>query len=129
MTVQHGLGVQSGCCRSAQRVRGDHGTGIVFAAVNAIRIRGDRIDAFDAIKGKGVDSIVCVSVNDAFVMDSWGQDKNAEALQIVPGEPLAQLRRLRFAHGQPLSTRILGRHRLDVLHRIQRTEQISERPF
>ncbi len=31
----------------------------------------------DAIKAKGVDDIVCVSVNDAFVMDSWGNDKNA----------------------------------------------------
>ncbi len=37
----------------------------------------------DAIKAKGVDSIVCVAVNDAFVMDSWGADKNAEALVMV----------------------------------------------
>ena len=37
----------------------------------------------DAIKGKGVDSIVCISVNDAFVMDSWGADKNAEELLMV----------------------------------------------
>ncbi len=37
----------------------------------------------DAIKAKGVDSIVCLSVNDAFVMDSWGEDKNAEALLMV----------------------------------------------
>ncbi len=37
----------------------------------------------DAIKAKGVDSIVCVAVNDAFVMDSWGADKNAEALIMV----------------------------------------------
>lgn len=34
----------------------------------------------DKIKAKGVDSIVCVSVNDAFVMDAWGKDKNAEEL-------------------------------------------------
>ena len=37
----------------------------------------------DAIKAKGVDSIVCLSVNDAFVMDSWGKDKNAEELLMV----------------------------------------------
>ena len=37
----------------------------------------------DAIKGKGVDSIVCLSVNDAFVMDAWGQNANAEELLMV----------------------------------------------
>jgi peroxiredoxin len=37
----------------------------------------------DAIKAKGVDDIVCVSVNDAFVMDSWGNDKNADELLMV----------------------------------------------
>ena len=30
-----------------------------------------------AIKAKGVDSIVCMSVNDAFVMDAWGKAQNA----------------------------------------------------
>jgi peroxiredoxin len=34
----------------------------------------------DKIKAKGVDSIVCLSVNDAFVMSAWGADKNAEEL-------------------------------------------------
>ncbi len=37
----------------------------------------------DAIKAKGVDDIVCVSVNDAFVMDSWGKDKNADQITMV----------------------------------------------
>ena len=37
----------------------------------------------DAIKGKGVDSIICLSVNDAFVMGAWGDSANAEELQMV----------------------------------------------
>lgn len=37
----------------------------------------------DKIKDKGIDTIACLSVNDAFVMDSWGKDKNAEDLLMV----------------------------------------------
>ncbi|MEE4384679.1 MAG: peroxiredoxin [Pseudomonadales bacterium] len=37
----------------------------------------------DAIKAKGVDAIVCLSVNDAFVMDAWGKGANAEELLMV----------------------------------------------
>ena len=31
----------------------------------------------DEILDKGVDAIVCLSVNDAFVMDAWGRQQNA----------------------------------------------------
>lgn len=37
----------------------------------------------DKIKAKGVDTIACMSVNDAFVMDAWFQDKNAEELLML----------------------------------------------
>ena len=30
------------------------------------------------IKGKGIDSIVCLSVNDAFVMGAWGKDQKTD---------------------------------------------------
>ncbi len=31
----------------------------------------------DEIKGKGVDTVACMSVNDAFVMGAWGDQQNA----------------------------------------------------
>ena len=34
--------------------------------------------ASDDLFAKGVDRIVCLSVNDAFVMDAWGQQHNVE---------------------------------------------------
>lgn len=37
----------------------------------------------DKIKAKGVDTIACMSVNDAFVMDCWGKEKNAEELLML----------------------------------------------
>ena len=30
----------------------------------------------DALKAKGIDTIVCLAVNDAFVMGAWGKDQN-----------------------------------------------------
>ena len=32
----------------------------------------------DALKEKGIDRIICLSVNDAFVMDAWGKQHNAD---------------------------------------------------
>lgn len=35
------------------------------------------VEKADAFGVKGVDKIVCMSVNDAFVMEAWGKDQNA----------------------------------------------------
>ena len=37
----------------------------------------------DKIKAKGVDTIACVAVNDAFVMDAWGKSQNADELLML----------------------------------------------
>tara|TARA_R110002072_G_scaffold301164_1_gene480184 strand:+ start:44694 stop:45173 length:480 start_codon:yes stop_codon:yes gene_type:complete len=37
----------------------------------------------DKIKAKGVDTIACVAVNDAFVMSAWGKSQNAEEIMML----------------------------------------------
>ena len=32
----------------------------------------------DAIKGKGVDAVACIAVNDAFVMGAWGKEQKTD---------------------------------------------------
>jgi peroxiredoxin len=42
------------------------------------------VENADAIKKKGFDSIVCLSVNDAFVMDAWGKaQKTGDKVKMV----------------------------------------------
>jgi peroxiredoxin len=37
----------------------------------------------DKIKAKGVNDIVCLATNDAFVMDAWGKAQNAQEIHMV----------------------------------------------
>ena len=45
----------------------------------------------DALKAKGIDEIACVSVNDAFVMNAWGKDHNADGKVTMLGDGSCEL--------------------------------------
>jgi peroxiredoxin len=38
----------------------------------------------DELLAKGVDEIVCLSVNDAFVMNAWGKDQGTSKVRLLP---------------------------------------------
>lgn len=42
---------------------------------------------YDAISAKGIDSINCIAVNDAFVMAAWGQAHNADGKVRMLADP------------------------------------------
>src|SRR5882672_3714695 len=43
-----------------------------------------------ALKAKGVDTIACISVNDAFVMGAWGKDQKADGKVMMLGDGNAE---------------------------------------
>jgi len=49
--------------------------------------------AFDALKGKHVDEVWCVSVNDGFVMAAWGREEKAIGRIRMLGDGSAELAR------------------------------------
>ncbi|KAE9540028.1 hypothetical protein AGLY_005280 [Aphis glycines] len=49
------------------------------------------VNTAEDLKSKGVDEIVCVSVNDAFVMAAWAQDQKAEGKVRLLADPNAEL--------------------------------------
>ncbi|MDG2050297.1 MAG: peroxiredoxin [Myxococcota bacterium] len=51
------------------------------------------IEKASEIKAKGVDDIICLSVNDAFVMKAWGKDRGADGQVTMIADGNADLSR------------------------------------
>ena len=45
------------------------------------------IKMYDEYKNKGIDHIICISVNDPFVMNAWGKDHNVGEKILMIGDP------------------------------------------
>ena len=45
------------------------------------------VDNYEKYKTKGVDFIVCISVNDPFVMDAWGKSQNVADKILMMADP------------------------------------------
>ncbi len=49
------------------------------------------IEKSEELRAAGVDTIVCLSVNDAFVMDAWGKQQNATGKVMMVGDGNGEL--------------------------------------
>ena len=45
------------------------------------------VNMFGKYKEKGIDHIICISVNDPFVMNAWGKENNVEDKILMMGDP------------------------------------------
>ena len=45
------------------------------------------INNYDNFKSKGINHIICISVNDPFVMDAWGKSHNVDDKILMVGDP------------------------------------------
>ena len=51
------------------------------------------VNLYQQFKDKGIDHIVCMSVNDPFVMNAWGKENNVDNKIVMIGDPFLNFTR------------------------------------
>ncbi|MDA9643611.1 peroxiredoxin [Candidatus Pelagibacter sp.] len=58
-----------------------------YTSVCSVKHLPGYVNMFGKYKEKGVDHIICISVNDPFVMNAWGKENNVEDKILMMGDP------------------------------------------
>ena len=58
-----------------------------FTSVCSAKHLPGYVDLHDKFKEKGIDHIICISVNDPFVMNAWGKENNVGDKIVMMGDP------------------------------------------
>ena len=58
-----------------------------FTSVCSARHLPGYVSSHEAYKAKGIDDIICISVNDPFVMDAWGKSHNVDDKVTMMADP------------------------------------------
>ena len=60
------------------------------------------VQNYEALKAKGIDTIACLSVNDAFVMGAWGKDQGAgDKVRMLADGNGVRCQQVRHGQAQP----------------------------
>ena len=58
-----------------------------YTSVCSVKHLPGYVNMFDQYKEKGIDYIICISVNDPFVMSAWGKEHNVGDKILMIGDP------------------------------------------
>ena len=64
------------------------------------------VEKADEFKAKGVDTIACVSVNDAFVMDAWGKSAGIDGKILMLADGSAEFAKV---NGKSFDSELIGK--------------------
>ena len=59
----------------------------MYTSVCSVKHLLGYVNNIEKFRQKGIDQIICISVNDPFVMNAWGKENNVADKIIMMGDP------------------------------------------